>query len=187
MELYILLKFSTLESNLHINEKLYNDLSEKFKKICFVKIFPKLRPFTEFKIFQIKERFSKIIKKIWYIGENEKQFRKILNKKTLLLSIILVIHLRFYLHFLIKKYSISNNNTKYWLYTWWRKSCQKENFYKNKIFFNKTSHKLFSLFLILKIFKPIDIRFISNKDLFLKIKNSTEINYKKNGVTNKSI
>ena len=50
----------------------------------------------------------------------------------------------------------------------------KKIFTKIKFFFNKTlPHKLFSLFLILKIFKPIDIRFISNKDLFLKIKNST--------------
>ena len=176
MELYILLKFSTLESNLHINEKLYNDLSEKFKKICFVNI-SKLRPFGSFRNFQIKEKIFKNNKKFNFLQiENEKQFRKILNKKNIVVINNFSYSFKdFYLHFLVKKYSIFQiiiQNIGF--IPGGESHAKKKIFTKIKFFFNKTlPHKLFSLFLILKIFKPIDIRFISNKDLFLKIKNST--------------
>ena len=106
MELYILLKFSTLESNLHINEKLYNDLSENSKNL-FCKYF-KIKTFGSFRNFQIKEKIFKNNKKFNFLQiENEKQFRKILNKKNIVVINNFSYSFKdFYLHFLIKKYSI---------------------------------------------------------------------------------
>lgn len=175
MELYILLKFSTLESNLHINEKLYNDLSKKFKKICFVNV-SKLRPFGNFRNFKIKKNIIRNNKKFKFLEiENEKQFRKILYKKDIVVINNFSYSFKdYYLHYLVKKYSLFQiiiQNIGF--IPGGERHAKKKIFTKIKFFFYKTlPHKLFSILLIFKIFKPVDIRFISNKDLFLKIEKS---------------
>ena len=70
------------------------------KKICFVNI-SKLRPFGSFRNFQIKEKIFKNNKKFNFLQiENEKQFRKILNKKNIVVINNFSYSFKdFYLHF----------------------------------------------------------------------------------------
>jgi len=183
MNLCVLLKFSTLENNIHINEKLYSDLAKKFGKIYFINI-SKIRFFSNFKAYKLKNK--KVINnknfKIVDIN-NTKEFANFFkSKKFIAINNFSTSFKDFYVHYLIKKYSIYQiliQNIGF--IPGGEKFVKRKLIIKLLLFFNKTlPHKIYSLCLLLKIFRSIEIRFLSNKLLFDSLNKS-----KKNRLQNK--
>ena len=169
MKLCVLLKFSTLKINIHVNQKLYADLAKKFNKIYFVNI-SRLRFFSSFKNYKITK--NEFLNNPRFEIVDIKNFKEFINffKNSNFIAInnFGTSFKDFYLHYLIKKLSIKQILIQNIGFIPRGGEIIKQKILKKLSNFLKKTlpHKIYSILLLLKIFRPIDLRFVSNKILF---------------------
>ncbi len=177
--IYILLEGSTICNNTYIHSKLYEDLSSRFQ-LWFVNI-SNLKLFTKEKFFF--KKYHKKNKKFKYLDiKNSNDFNSFFFKKNK--SIVVpcfgkLFHF-FLLHFLIKKNSLKQIIIQNIGFVGGNIDFTKGAAFKNfnidliiqYVLIRKLSYLLYRLFILLGIFSPIHIRFVSNKNFIAWTKNN---------------
>jgi hypothetical protein len=172
--IYIFLEFDTIINNIYINEKLYKDLSNEFN-LCFVNISNLVFFSQNKKLFRKKD---KNIKKYQYVDlKNLEEFDNFFSNKNN--SIVIPNFPRnykfFFINYLIKKYElkkiiIQNIGFVSGNINFTRGEAIKKinlklifNFYINR----KLSYVIYRFLILIKIFSPIEYRFVSNRNYLL--------------------